>query len=100
MVHTRIRCSSREAAELIQNKTANDDFGSLLVVTCDASGRGGGSKHDGMASVLRIRHGVALLHRQQAAADHPESIDVRIQLSQTKVLGEAHGLIVKMFFMT
>lgn len=68
MVHTRIRCSSREAAELIQNKTANDDFGSLLVVTCDASGRGGGSKHDGMASVLRIRHGVALLHRQQAAS--------------------------------
>ncbi|KAK1733795.1 hypothetical protein QTG54_015492 [Skeletonema marinoi] len=62
---TPIRCSSRDAAELIQNRTANDNDGGLLVITCDASGRGGGSKHDGVASVLRIRHGVALLHRQQ-----------------------------------
>ena len=62
---TPIRCSSREAAELIQNRTANDNDGGLLVITCDASGRGGGSKHDGVASVLRIRHGVALLRRQQ-----------------------------------
>mmetsp|Transcript_25622 Transcript_25622/g.43401 ORF Transcript_25622/g.43401 Transcript_25622/m.43401 type:complete len:396 (-) Transcript_25622:795-1982(-) len=62
---TPIRCSSHDAAELIQNRTANDNDGGLLVITCDASGRGGGSKHDGVASVLRIRHGVALLHRQQ-----------------------------------
>jgi hypothetical protein len=68
-VHTArpIRCSSREAAELIQNRTANDDGGSLLVITCDASGRGGGSKHDGIAAVLRVRHGVALLRRQHQA---------------------------------
>lgn len=61
-----IRCSSREAAELIQSRTV-EDGGGLLVITCDASGRGGGSKHDGMASVLRIRHGVALLRRQQTS---------------------------------
>ena len=67
-----IRCSSREAAELIQNTTANDDSG-LLVITCDASGRGGGSKHDGLASVLRIRHGVALLRRQQLTSISDES---------------------------
>lgn len=53
--HNIIRCNSRQAAELIQNKTIDD--GSLLIITCDASGRGGGSKHDGIASILRLRHG-------------------------------------------
>ncbi|KAL7449619.1 hypothetical protein ACHAWC_001667 [Mediolabrus comicus] len=53
-----MRCNSRQAAELIQNRTIDD--GSLLIITCDASGRGGGSKHDGIASILRLRHGVAL----------------------------------------
>jgi len=70
-----IRCSSREAAELIQSRTVDDD-GGLLVITCDASGRGGGSKHDGMAAVLRMRHGVELLRRQQTSTDstpyHPQ----------------------------
>ncbi len=31
------RCSSRDAASIIQNCTANDG---LLIITCDASGRG------------------------------------------------------------
>ena len=57
-----IRCSSRDAAGLIQNRTASS-VESLLVITCDASGRGGGSKHDGIAAVLRIRNGVALERR-------------------------------------
>jgi len=70
-----IRCTSREAAKLIQNKRADDDDG-LLVITCDASGRGGGSKHDGMASVLRIRHGVALLRRQQLTSITDESFSL------------------------
>ncbi len=56
--HNIIRCNSRQAAELIQNRTIDD--GSLLIITCDASGRGGGSKHDGIASILRLRHGVVL----------------------------------------
>ena len=56
--HNIMRCNSRQAAELIQNRTIDD--GSLLIITCDASGRGGGSKHDGIASILRLRHGVAL----------------------------------------
>lgn len=56
--HNIIRCNSRQAAELIQNRTIDDD--SLLIITCDASGRGGGSKHDGIASILRLRHGVVL----------------------------------------
>ncbi|KAL7543088.1 hypothetical protein ACHAWF_007325 [Thalassiosira exigua] len=51
------RCSSREAASIIRNSTARDG---LLIITCDAAGRGGGTKHDGMASVLRIRHGASL----------------------------------------
>lgn len=50
------RCSSREAATLIRDSAARDG---LLVVTCDASGRGGGSKHDGIAGVLRLRHGAS-----------------------------------------
>eukprot|EP00578_Thalassiosira_sp_NH16_P031884 CAMPEP_0181076026 /NCGR_PEP_ID=MMETSP1071-20121207/195_1 /TAXON_ID=35127 /ORGANISM="Thalassiosira sp., Strain NH16" /LENGTH=364 /DNA_ID=CAMNT_0023157171 /DNA_START=262 /DNA_END=1356 /DNA_ORIENTATION=- len=52
------RCSSRDAASIIQNSSAHDG---LLIITCDASGRGGGSKHDGIASILRIRHGASLL---------------------------------------
>ena len=56
--HNIIRCNSRQAAELIQNRTIDDD--SLLIITCDASGRGGGSKHDGIASILRLRHGIVL----------------------------------------
>ena len=79
-----IRCSSREAAELIQNTTANDDNG-LLVITCDASGRGGGSKHDGLASVLRIRHGVALLRRQQMASLSDESSPLAATLDGTQL---------------
>ena len=55
-----MRCSSFDAAEIIRNCTAEDE--SLLIITCDASGRGGGSKHDGMASILRIRNGVSLLN--------------------------------------
>ncbi|KAL9191195.1 hypothetical protein ACHAXT_000901 [Thalassiosira profunda] len=47
------RCSSYEAASIIRNCTADDG---LLVITCDASGRGGGTKHDGIASILRMRH--------------------------------------------
>ena len=31
-----------------------------LVLTLLASGRGGGSKHDGIASILRLRHGIVL----------------------------------------
>lgn len=54
---TPLRISSREAASLITNCTSTND--GLLVITCDASGRGGGSKHDGIASVLRLRHGSA-----------------------------------------
>mmetsp|Transcript_23062 Transcript_23062/g.42344 ORF Transcript_23062/g.42344 Transcript_23062/m.42344 type:complete len:439 (+) Transcript_23062:90-1406(+) len=50
------RCSSREAASIIKNSTSHDG---LLIVTCDASGRGGGSKHDGIAAILRIRHGAS-----------------------------------------
>lgn len=68
-----IRCCSRQAAQLIQNRTVNDD-GGLLIITCDASGRGGGSKHDGIASVLRVRHGVALFHRLCASASLSSSL--------------------------
>lgn len=51
-----IRYSSRDAASIIKNCSAEDG---LLVITTDASGRGGRSKHDGLAAVLRIRHGVS-----------------------------------------
>lgn len=89
-VHTKapIRCSSREAAELIQNRTANDGSG-LLVITCDASGRGGGSKHDGVASVLRIRHGVELLRRQQLTSISDESSSLAATLDDTKSLQQS-----------
>lgn len=73
-----IRCSSREAADLIQSRTVNDD-GGLLVITCDASGRGGGSKHDGMAAVLRIRHGLSLLRRQQTSTITDESSSLSVE---------------------
>lgn len=77
-----IRCSSREAAELIQNRTANDDSGSLLVITCDASGRGGGSKHDGISAVLRVRHGVALLRQAStSSAEATTTVDNASQQS-------------------
>ena len=92
-----IRCSSRKAAELIQNTTANDDSG-LLVITCDASGRGGGSKHDGLASVLRIRHGVSLLRRQQLTSISDESSPLaatldgtQLQQSSTTTLSGGYG---------
>lgn len=48
------RCSSRRAALIVRKSTPDDG---LLIITCDASGRGGGSKHDGIAAVLRLRHG-------------------------------------------
>ncbi|KAL7476860.1 hypothetical protein ACHAW6_002696 [Cyclotella cf. meneghiniana] len=51
-----IRCSSNDAASIILNSTAQDG---LLIISCDASGRGGGSKHDGLAAILRMRHGVS-----------------------------------------
>jgi len=70
-IPTRItRCSSRDAAALIKSATILHSSPSsrsleenlpLLVITCDASGRGGGSKHDGIASVLRMRCSVSLL---------------------------------------
>ena len=96
--HTKapIRCSSREAAELIQNTTANDDSG-LLVITCDASGRGGGSKHDGLASVLRIRHGVSLLRRQQLtslSSDESSPVEATLdgtQLQQSSITTSSGG---------
>jgi len=52
-----MRCSSFDAAEIIQNSTTKDE--GLLIITCDASGRGGGSKHDGIASILRVRNGIS-----------------------------------------
>ena len=48
-----VRYSSRHAASIISSKCDG-----LLIITADASGRGGGSKHDGLAAVLRVRHGV------------------------------------------
>jgi hypothetical protein len=54
-----IRCSSRDAASIILNCTARDG---LLVLSCDASGRGGGSRNEGMAAILRIRHGATYSH--------------------------------------
>lgn len=51
-----MRYSSRDAAAMIAECSAKDG---LLVITTDASGRGGGSKHDGLAAVLRIRHGAS-----------------------------------------
>lgn len=50
------RYSSRDAASLLEHNSIKDD--SLLLLTCDGSGRGGGSKHEGLAAVLRILHGV------------------------------------------
>ena len=51
-----VRYSSRDAASIISNRCAEKE--GLLIITADASGRGGGSKHDGLAAVLRVRHGV------------------------------------------
>jgi len=67
------RCSSRDAALIIQNSTSDDG---LLIVTCDASGRGGGSKHDGISAILRIRHGANPTSTQQSTKEKEDFIDV------------------------
>mmetsp|Transcript_6601 Transcript_6601/g.14978 ORF Transcript_6601/g.14978 Transcript_6601/m.14978 type:complete len:331 (+) Transcript_6601:270-1262(+) len=57
-----VRCGrvpSRDAADMIANCTQ------LLVITSDASGRGGGSKHDGLATVLRLVNGSSLIPSQE-----------------------------------
>lgn len=47
-----LRIPSHRAASMVRDAAAGDG---LLVVACDASGRGGGSKHGGLAAVLRMR---------------------------------------------
>ncbi|KAL3795951.1 hypothetical protein ACHAW5_004231 [Stephanodiscus triporus] len=64
------RCSSRRAASMVRDSTPDDG---LLVITCDASGRGGGSKHDGIASVLRVRHGTASFSPEGTTRRHRRS---------------------------
>jgi len=69
---TPTRYSSRDAASIIKNSSAEDG---LLIITSDASGRGGGSKHDGLAAVLRIRHGVSKMPCQDVA-NHDKKVDL------------------------
>jgi hypothetical protein len=96
--HNIMRCNSRQAAELIQNRTIDD--GSLLIITCDASGRGGGSKHDGIASILRLRHGVVLSadkqhHHDEEKEDLIDSVSRRTVPSRTSSEVAAIALGVK-----
>ena len=58
------RVPSRDAAGMIANCTQQ-----LLVITSDASGRGGGSKHDGLATVLRLVNGSSLIPCDRPGGD-------------------------------
>ena len=75
IIHPIMRCSSFDAAEIIRNCTADGE--SLLIITCDASGRGGGSKHDGIASILRVRNGISYLANETTSAlQSNENVDL------------------------
>ena len=65
-ISTPTRYSSRDAASLLEHSSIDDN---LLLITCDGSGRGGGSKHEGLAAVLRILHGVNKLPHLHNATD-------------------------------
>jgi len=70
-----MRCSSSDAAEIIRNCTAEDE--GLLIITCDASGRGGGSKHDGIASILRVRNGISYFANETTSTlQSSENVDL------------------------
>ncbi|KAL3784721.1 hypothetical protein HJC23_007730 [Cyclotella cryptica] len=79
------RCSSRDAASVILNSTAQDG---LLIISCDASGRGGGSKHDGLAAILRMRHGVSnsrsLRNVTYSSKDGEKKIDLMDVISRRR----------------
>ena len=70
-----MRCSSSDAAEIIRNCTTDNE--SLLIITCDASGRGGGSKHDGIASILRVRNGISYFANETTSTlQSSENVDL------------------------
>ena len=75
---TLMRCPSFDAAEIIRNCTTNNE--SLLIITCDASGRGGGSKHDGIASILRVRNGLSYLSNETTSTLQSTTTNEKVDL--------------------
>jgi hypothetical protein len=76
------RCLSGDAASVIKQSSAEDN---LLIITSDASGRGGGSKHDGLASVLRIRNGVSKMPFQNRVSYQDGAVDLIDTIARRRI---------------